>query len=105
MSEKQKFDIVVIGDAEYRTLLTDKYKNRSPYVRPKASDVTAFIPGTIREMFVKEGDKVEKGQILLILEAMKMNNRLVAPLTGVVKQLLVKTGDIVSKNQLLVVVK
>ncbi|MBN2747446.1 MAG: acetyl-CoA carboxylase biotin carboxyl carrier protein subunit [Bacteroidales bacterium] len=105
MSENQEYEIMVIGDAEYKTLLTDKYKHRSPYVRPKASDVTAFIPGTIREMFVKEGDKVEKGQILLILEAMKMNNRLEAPMTGVVKQMLVKTGDIVSKNQILVVVK
>lgn len=105
MSEKQKYDTLVIGDAEYKTILTNKYKNKARYQHPKIGEITAFIPGTIQEIFVKVGDTVEAGQILLILEAMKMKNRLESPINGTIKELLVKQGNIVTKNQLLVVVK
>lgn len=105
MGDKIIYDTLVIDDAKYKTILTEKYKNKPAYRMPDAGEITAFIPGTIFEVYVKDGDEVEEGQILLILEAMKMKNRLEAPYKGVVKKVLVKQGDIVSNRQLLVLVK
>ncbi len=92
----------VILEEEYQTLLTQKYIDRKPYVVPDKKLIYAFIPGTIRKVFVKEGDKVKAGDALLILEAMKMNNELTTLVNGKVKKIHCKTGEMVTKSQLLV---
>ncbi|MEI6122223.1 MAG: acetyl-CoA carboxylase biotin carboxyl carrier protein subunit [Bacteroidota bacterium] len=92
---------VVLGE-EYQTLLTDKYLNRKPYAPIDHKKIYSFIPGTIRKVFVKEGDKVKKGEKLLILEAMKMNNELCTLVNGRVKKVHCKTGEMVTKSQLLI---
>ncbi|MCX6285099.1 MAG: biotin/lipoyl-binding protein [Bacteroidetes bacterium] len=51
------------------------------------------------------GNKVKEGETLLDLQAMKMNNHLLSPVSTVVKKIYVKQGDRVSKNQLLVELK
>ena len=58
-----------------------------------ASDVVAPIAGVVLSILVKEGDKVESGQTLLMFEAMKMENELVAQCAGTVKKINVKVGD------------
>lgn len=68
----------------------------------KQGDVLAAIPGMIAIIEVKEGQQVAAGDPLLILEAMKMENELVAPVGGIVKQIAVATGDTVEKGTLLV---
>ena len=103
--EKQKYDELHIGDAVYNTILTDKYKNRKPYAHPKKGEVFSFIPGTIDEIFVKKGQKVEKGDVLLILEAMKMKNRIIAPISGKILELKVKKGDLVPNKYLILIIK
>lgn len=50
------------------------------------------MPGTVIEVKVKPGDKVEKGQAVLVLSAMKMEMVVNAPVSGVVKQILVENG-------------
>jgi biotin carboxyl carrier protein len=92
---------IVDGD-KYKTRLSKKYMLRKPYVPHDPRKINAFIPGTIKKIFVKEGDKIEKGEKLLILEAMKMNNTLLAPLAGVIREICVKSGQVVTKNQLLI---
>jgi biotin carboxyl carrier protein len=92
----------VVLEEEYQTLLTQKYMDRKPYKAPNHKKIYAFIPGTIRKVFVKEGDKVKKGDKLLILEAMKMNNELTTLVNGKVKKIHCKTGEMVTKSQLLV---
>jgi biotin carboxyl carrier protein len=87
---------------KYRTLLTKKFENRKAYVEHDPKLVIAFIPGTIRKINVKAGDTVKKGDLLLILEAMKMKNRLLSPMDGVIKEVKVKTGVIVPKNEVLI---
>ena len=66
----------------------------------------AFKPDLIIEsgnmVYVKEGDKVKKGDKLLILEAMKMNNELTTLVNGKVKKVYCKTGEMVTKSQILV---
>jgi 3-methylcrotonyl-CoA carboxylase alpha subunit len=59
----------------------------------------AQMPGQVRQVLVKEGDVVESGQPLLILEAMKMEIRVSAPHAGTVTRLLVSEGDTVERGQ------
>ena len=62
------------------------------------------MPGKILKSLVKDGDKVTKNQKVLVLEAMKMENDIVAPTDGVIS-LLVKEGDDVVSQQDLAVIK
>jgi biotin carboxyl carrier protein len=68
----------------------------------KANTVKAPMPGLVLNLLVVPGQKVSKGDSLLILEAMKMENVLKAPGEGEVKSILVKQGAAVEKGQVLV---
>jgi len=63
--------------------------------------VKAPLPGTIFKMNVKIGDRVEIGDTLLIMEAMKMENNIQAETTGIVKTVMVKEGDAVLQDDIL----
>ena len=65
--------------------------------------LVAPMPGNVLATHVAEGEVVSEGQLLLILEAMKMEHRITAPVTGTVAQLLVAEGDQVANGELLVV--
>lgn len=67
-----------------------------------AQQVEAVMPGVVVEVMVAEGDEVEKGQTLVVLEAMKMQNPLHAEGPGVVKRVLVKAGEAVAGGALLI---
>ena len=67
--------------------------------------VAAIMPGKILRVEVAEGDQVEEGDVLIVLEAMKMENELCAKKSGVVKEVTVAPGDDVEMDELLVVVK
>ena len=60
------------------------------------------MPGTIVNVVVKPGDKVTKGQVLLILEAMKMENEIMSPRDAVVVGVHVSKGDSVDSGKLLI---
>lgn len=62
-------------------------------------DLTAQMPGQVVNVLVTEGETVERGQTLMLLEAMKMEIRVAAPNAGRVKRLLVKTGQVVERGQ------
>lgn len=59
------------------------------------------MPGMVVKINVQIGDGVEKGEALLVLEAMKMENIIKSPLRGVIKSINIKEGDSVSKKQIL----
>ncbi len=65
--------------------------------------LAAFIPGTIVDVKVKVGQKVKQGEILVILDAMKMHNRILSPINTTVKEVNVKPGDRVVKGFVMVV--
>jgi biotin carboxyl carrier protein len=67
-----------------------------------AGELTAPMPGQVRAVNVSEGDAVAKGQTLLVLEAMKMEIRIHAPLGGIVKKLLVEQSQTVEREQVLI---
>ena len=64
--------------------------------------VKAPMPGSIMQVNVAVGDKVKKGAVLCVLEAMKMENEIMAPQDGVVASVEVKKGDSVTTDALLV---
>ena len=65
----------------------------------------APMPGKVMSVMVREGDVVERGQLLLVLEAMKMEQRIDAPWAGTVKSLNVRVGDQVANGAMLVVME
>ncbi|MEQ8159648.1 MAG: biotin/lipoyl-containing protein [Smithellaceae bacterium] len=70
-----------------------------------AINVIAPMPGTVTKIVVKVGDVVKEDDELIILEAMKMENPIVADAGGTVKEILVKEKDKVKANQTLVVLE
>ena len=71
----------------------------------KISDIKAPMPGLVLKVFVSEGDEVQKGDNLFVLEAMKMENIIKAPADAVVKSIKVKPADKVEKGQLIILFK
>ncbi len=63
------------------------------------------MPGNINRIKVNVGDQVKKGDLLLILEAMKMENEINATDDGTVKEILVKKGQKVSGGDILVIIE
>lgn len=66
--------------------------------------VPAPLPGNVFAIKVKEGDAVKAGDVLVIIEAMKMENEVCAPSDGVVKQIAVSKGALVATGDTLVVI-
>jgi glutaconyl-CoA/methylmalonyl-CoA decarboxylase subunit gamma len=71
----------------------------------EAGAITAIMPGLIIKVNKQEGDHVEAGEVVLVLEAMKMQNELQAKRAGVVKQINVKRGETVEMRQVLAVIE
>ncbi len=76
----------------------------APLTTVSGNGVIAPMPGLIKAILVREGDKVTTVQQLLIMEAMKLENKLPATRDGVVRQILVRDGDIVSQGQELIII-
>jgi len=66
--------------------------------------VVAPMPGTILSVSKNVGDSVASGEVIMILEAMKMENEIVAPAAGTIKQLLVQKGSTVETDAVLAIV-
>ncbi|MDH5648964.1 MAG: sodium-extruding oxaloacetate decarboxylase subunit alpha [Gammaproteobacteria bacterium] len=82
-----------------------KPKTVSAGKRPRATkqgDVTSSMPGTIVSILVKEGDTVKAGDAVLVVEAMKMENEVPAPVGGTVKKINVRKGDSVTPDEALI---
>jgi biotin carboxyl carrier protein len=80
----------------------DRAKTSKPSERKGAGGVNAPLPGTILEVKVKEGDIVKTGDLLLIMEAMKMENNIKADKEGKVLSVKVHPGDSVLEGDVLV---
>ena len=68
----------------------------------KVNEVKAPMPGLVLNIMIKPGDSVSKGDGLLVLEAMKMENIIKSPTDGVVKSIEVEQSIAVEKNQVLI---
>jgi biotin carboxyl carrier protein len=100
--EKPNYEEFHIENSVYLTEVPASYRNRKPFKSININEIEALIPGTILEINIEEGQQVEEGERLLILEAMKMRNLIVSPKAGTIKSILVQPGEIVSKGKLLI---
>lgn len=66
------------------------------------SEVTAPLPGTVIKVFVRAGDILEAGQVIVIIEAMKMKNSIRSTGAGRIAEVLVREGETVAHKQVLV---
>ena len=101
--EKKENELVdfVVTARKYKTTLTTKYKNRKVWQKPFIGDVISHLPGTIVKLEVQPGQEVKAGDLLLIHQAMKMYNRVVAPVNGTVAELNVTEGEQIPKDHLM----
>ncbi len=97
-----KLEKFMLNGVEYKTQLTEKWVNRKKWEEPNPYLLCSHIPGTIMHIEVKEGQEVQEGDVLLILQAMKMNNKLTAPFAGKVKKISVTVGDKIPKGTLMI---
>lgn len=67
-----------------------------------SNELTAPLPGTVIEIFVKAGEQIEVGQVILIIEAMKMKNSIRSTRAGKIAEVLVSAGQTVAHKQALV---
>ncbi|MGH7563585.1 MAG: acetyl-CoA carboxylase biotin carboxyl carrier protein subunit, partial [Gemmatimonadota bacterium] len=67
---------------------------------PQASEVRAPMPGLVVAVEVEEGARDEAGEGVVVIEAMKMENEIVAPASGIVRGVAVAAGDAVERNAL-----
>ncbi len=93
---------LIIDDTVYNTEFTKKYNKRKAHITKNPKQVRAFIPGTIKEIFIKKGQKIKRGDSMLILEAMKMMNEVRSMTDGKIKNIKVNSDERVVKDQLLI---
>ena len=101
-TQKEELVDFAVTARKYKTLLTNKYKSRKVWINPSAYDVQSIIPGTIVQIFVKEGEIVNEGAPLIVLEAMKMQNRIEMPFTAKIKKINVEVGMRIPKETLMI---
>ncbi|MBR4727756.1 MAG: biotin/lipoyl-binding protein [Clostridia bacterium] len=77
---------------------------QQPLLPAEGQAVRAPMPGNILSVSISQGQRVKSGTVLMILEAMKMENEIVAPCDGTVKQLLVQKGSVVDTDAVLAVI-
>ena len=80
---------------------TSEFKPGALSTGISSSELTAPLPGTVIEVFVKPGEYVEMGQIMLIIEAMKMKNSIRSTCAGTIAEVLVSAGQTVAHRQVL----
>jgi biotin carboxyl carrier protein len=68
----------------------------------KIQQIKAPMPGLVLSVLAAEGAEVKKGDNLLVLEAMKMENMIKSPTDGIIKKIEIKQGDKVEKNEILI---
>lgn len=104
----EKSFLVTVNGNKYQLNVKDKFDELLKSLgldnmkSSKVNEIKAPMPGLVLDVRVAEGTEVKKGDPVLVLEAMKMENILKSPTDGVVKKINVKKGMAVEKNQVLI---
>jgi acetyl/propionyl-CoA carboxylase alpha subunit len=105
---RRRFDVHRVEGVVYvdtpgcSAVLTELSRFPNPDELAGAGSMSAPMPGTVVQVAVSEGDRVVEGQVLIVLEAMKMEHRIVAPIDGIVVRISVEQGQMVDGGQVLV---
>jgi biotin carboxyl carrier protein len=109
INKEEKSCSVKVGSNIYSMQMTDQYDELLHQLgmdnlkSAKVSEIKAPMPGLVIRILVAEGDEVEKGGNLFVLEAMKMENIIKASADVKIKSIKVKPGDKVEKNQVVMI--
>jgi biotin carboxyl carrier protein len=105
---KEKSFTISVNGTKYQLNVKDKFDEllkslgMDNLASSKVNEIKAPMPGMVLDVRVAEGQEVKKGDPILVLEAMKMENILKSPTDGTIKKINVKKGIAVEKNQVLV---
>ncbi|WP_374718876.1 pyruvate carboxylase [Parageobacillus toebii] len=89
---------VIIRDESIKSAVVERIKAD----RTNPNHIAATMPGTVVKVLVEKGEKVNKGDHLMITEAMKMETTVQAPFAGIIKDIYVKNGDAIQAGDLLI---
>lgn len=104
----EKTSVIKVNGALYKVAIEDQYDlllKQLGFDNTKSNkmlEIKAPMPGLVLNVMVEEGQEVNKGDNLLVLEAMKMENIIKSPSSGIVKKIRVNKGDKVEKNEILI---
>jgi biotin carboxyl carrier protein len=104
----EKTFLVKVNGNNYQLQVKDKYDELlkklgfDNLTANKVNEIKAPMPGLVLDIRVLEGDVVKKGDAILVLEAMKMENIIKSPTDGVIKKININKGVAVEKNQVLI---
>lgn len=104
----EKNFLISVNGNKYQLNVKDKYDELLKSLgldtlnSKKVNELKAPMPGLVLDVRISEGDTVKKGDPILVLEAMKMENIIKSPTDGVIKKINVKKGLAVEKNQVLI---
>jgi biotin carboxyl carrier protein len=107
-NDSQNFEVLLDG-LPYNVAVADERRHALAGLAKAANDtgdatVKAPMPGLIASVLVAPGDAVERGQRVVVLEAMKMQNDLLAPRAGVVRAIKAEAGQAVNQGQPLLII-
>ncbi len=94
-----------IDGTKYKTNLTSKFASRKMWTQPDDKKLLSYLPGNIAKIYVKPGQKVKKGEKVILFETMKMKTRINIHKHGIVKEIKVHEGERVTKGSVLLVLE
>ncbi|MES2417350.1 MAG: acetyl-CoA carboxylase biotin carboxyl carrier protein subunit [Bacteroidota bacterium] len=104
----EKTATIKVNGTIYTLALTDQFDlllqqlGMDNLAATKILQIKAPMPGLVLSVLVAEGNEVKKGDSILVLEAMKMENMIKSPSDGTIKKIAIKQGDKVEKNEVLI---
>ncbi|HRH10011.1 MAG TPA: biotin/lipoyl-binding protein [Bacteroidia bacterium] len=107
-NKDEKTLVIKVNGSRFNLKVADKYDDLLKSLgmdnlsSKKINDVKAPMPGMVLNVLVQEGIAVKKGDALIVLEAMKMENILKSPSDGVIKKIIANKGKAVEKNEVLI---
>ncbi len=109
--ELEEGKVAVENEYSADSVTPDKV-NAAPEIVPHVAEkriqngttVSAPLPGNVLSIKVKTGETIKKGQVLVVIEAMKMENEVVSPADGTVREICVSKGQVVATGEVLLVI-
>lgn len=104
----EKTSVIKVNGRLYKVAIEDQYDVLLKQLgfdnakQNKVLEIKAPMPGLVLNVIVEAGQEVNKGDNLIVLEAMKMENIIKSPSSGTVKKILVTKGDKVEKNEIMI---